>query len=335
MSAENPLSFNTGKFVISLDFELFWGVRDKKTKESYGANILGVRKVIPALLNLFDEFGIKSTFSTVGFLFAKNKEELISIIPSVLPGYFDNNLSPYPDFEKLGNDETDDPYHFGYSLLKQILDNPNHEVGSHTFCHYYCLEPGQTMEAFKHDLLAMKKIGTSHKINLSSLVFPRNQFNEEYLLACKEAGIDSYRGNPVSWLYEGRNKNDESITRRAFRFIDAYINLTGHHCHTKTHITSSVITNIAASRFLRPYNKRLSFIENIRLHRIKKGMLHAARQNKLFHLWWHPHNFGVNLQENINFLTKILKYYSELRTQYGFQSITMTNLAQELKSENE
>ena len=26
--------FDTGKFVISLDFELFWGVRDKRTIES-------------------------------------------------------------------------------------------------------------------------------------------------------------------------------------------------------------------------------------------------------------------------------------------------------------
>jgi hypothetical protein len=32
-----------GAFVISLDFELFWGVRDKRTISGYGPNILGVR----------------------------------------------------------------------------------------------------------------------------------------------------------------------------------------------------------------------------------------------------------------------------------------------------
>ena len=68
--------FSCGKFVISLDFELMWGVRDKKTIESYGQNILGVREAIPAMLNAFDKYGINATFSTVGFLFAKNKKEL-------------------------------------------------------------------------------------------------------------------------------------------------------------------------------------------------------------------------------------------------------------------
>jgi len=42
-------------FVVSLDFELLWGVRDKRTIADYGANMLGVRRAIPAILDLFDE----------------------------------------------------------------------------------------------------------------------------------------------------------------------------------------------------------------------------------------------------------------------------------------
>jgi len=331
MEIDKNLSFDQGKFVISLDFELLWGVRDKKTIESYGANIIGVQKVIPALLSLFDKYEVKGTFSTVGFLFARNREELKKYTPSVLPAYTDANLSPYPDFEIVGTDERDDPYHFGYSLVKMIADNPNHELGTHTFCHYYCLEPGQTVETFKTDLLAAKEIAAGMGVNVRSLVFPRNQFNEEYLLACKEVGIDSYRGNPESWLYAGRNKNDESLLRRAFRFADTYLNLTGHHCHTKEYVQAALITNVAGSRFLRPWSRKLSFLEDLRLRRIKKAMLHAARNKKLFHLWWHPHNFGVNLAENIQFLERIMQYYTELNTRYGFQSITMSSLTDELK----
>lgn len=323
--------FNKGKFVISLDFELLWGVRDKKTIESYGTNILGVQQAIPAMLKLFDKYQAKATFSTVGFLFAKNREELKASQPAVLPAYDDPKLSPYPDLAIVGNDEHDDPYHFGYSLLQQIVVNGNHEIGTHTHCHYYCLEPGQTIESFRQDLLAAKKIGLANHINVRSLVFPRNQFNEEYLQCCKEVGIDSYRGNPTSWLYAGRNKNDESLTRRAFRFIDTYINLTGYHCHTKEHVTASTITNIAGSRFLRPWSKRFSFLDGLRLNRIKKAMLHAARAKKLFHLWWHPHNFGVNLEENYRFLEKVLKYYKKLQKKYDFESITMSGIADELK----
>jgi len=324
------VAFDTGKFVISLYFELFWGVRDKRTIENYGTNILGVQLAIPAMLSLFEKYGVKGTFSIVGFLFAKNKEELLASCPEMKPLYHEANLSPYNSFDAVGNNEQDDPYHFGYSLLQQIKENNNHEIGTHTFCHYYCLEPGQTPEAFRQDLLAAKKIAATRGIIVRSLVFPRNQFNEEYLSVCREVGIDSYRGNPTSWLYAGRNKNDESLLRRAFRFVDTYLNLTGHHCHTKEYVMSSLLLNIAASRFLRPFSHKLAILDGLRLRRIKRAMLHAAKQKKLFHLWWHPHNFGVNLQQNINFLEKILQYFQQLQRDYQFSSITMSGLNDEI-----
>lgn len=324
------VAFDTGKFVISLDFELFWGVRDKRTIENYGTNILGVQLAIPAMLSLFDKYGVKGTFSTVGFLFAKNKEELLASCPEMKPQYKEANLSPYNSFDTVGHNEQDDPYHFGYSLLQQIKEKNHHEIGTHTFCHYYCLEPGQTPETFRQDLLAAKKIAATHGIVVRSLVFPRNQFNEEYLSVCREVGIDSYRGNPASWLYAGRNKNDESLLRRAFRFADTYLNLTGHHCHTKEYVMSSLLLNIAASRFLRPFSPKLAILDGLRLRRIKRAMLHAAKHKKLFHLWWHPHNFGVNLQQNINFLEKILQYYEQLQRDYQFSSITMSGLTDEI-----
>ena len=36
----------SGKFVISLDFELLWGLREKVTANNYKYNILGVWEVI-------------------------------------------------------------------------------------------------------------------------------------------------------------------------------------------------------------------------------------------------------------------------------------------------
>jgi peptidoglycan/xylan/chitin deacetylase (PgdA/CDA1 family) len=322
--------FNEGKFVISLDFELMWGVRDKRTIESYGANVAGVRQAMPAMLELFAKYKVNVTFSTVGFLFAANREELAGFIPAVKPQYADANLSPYAEVETIGHDENDDPYHFGYSMLMAIARSSQHEIGTHTFCHYYCLEPGQTVEAFRQDIQAAKRIASAKGMEVRSLVFPRNQFNAEYLAVCVEAGIDSYRGNPVSFLYAARNKNDESLFRRALRIIDAYVNITGHHCHTKQYVLSSRPVNVAASRFLRPYSRKLSFLESLRLRRIKKAMLHAAKRKKLFHLWWHPHNFGANLSENLHFLDSILLYYQELNRCYGFDSITMTGITNEI-----
>lgn len=43
----------TGQFVISLDFELLWGVRDHADRDTYGKNILGARDALPKMLELF------------------------------------------------------------------------------------------------------------------------------------------------------------------------------------------------------------------------------------------------------------------------------------------
>ena len=72
-----------GALVISLDFELHWGVRDKRPADGpYRENLLGAREAIPRMLDLFEEFGVAATWATVGFLFAKNRREREEFSPS-------------------------------------------------------------------------------------------------------------------------------------------------------------------------------------------------------------------------------------------------------------
>ena len=56
-------------------------------------------------------------------------------------------------------------------------------------------------------------------------------------------------------------------------------------------------------------------------------MRSAAKKNEIFHIWWHPHNFGVDTEENLAFLSRVLEEYAELREQYGMKSMTMAELA--------
>lgn len=183
-----------GTFVISLDFELMWGVRDLQTKETYGANVLGARLAIPAMLGLFEEFGLHATWATVGLLFFKEKADLLAGLPARRPAYTDGNLSNYVALPELGPDEDADPYYYGHALLAQIARTPGQEVATHTFSHYYCLEPGQTPEDFRADLEAAMAVARQQGYALRSLVFPRNQYNAAYLSICQELGITSYRG---------------------------------------------------------------------------------------------------------------------------------------------
>jgi hypothetical protein len=110
-----------GAFVVSLDFELYWGVRDSKSLASYGPNILGVWQAIPRLLDLFREYEVRATFATVGMLFFAEKESLRRSLPQPPVKYVDPRYDWYPDyFQSLGQNEGEDPYHFGGSLVDQI-----------------------------------------------------------------------------------------------------------------------------------------------------------------------------------------------------------------------
>ena len=321
-----------GKFIISLDFELMWGVRDIVTIDSYGQHIAGVHEAMPKMLACFQRHNIKATFATVGLLFFKTKEELLNNLPAKKPDYKNTRLSPYGNYmtQHLGNDHQSDHYHFAPELISMIKNSPGQEIGTHTFSHYYCLEEWQTVDDFREDLQAAISVAKKIGINITSIVFPRNQFNNNYLQVCKEAGIITYRNNEDSWLYNARSGEKESLLRRAFRLLDAYINLTGHHCYTEEYMSATFPVNIPSSRFLRPHVARLQFLDWLRLQRIKKSMTYAAKNNLMYHLWWHPHNFGINQLENFAFLEEILVHYRYLKEKYSFSSYTMTELANEL-----
>lgn len=321
-----------GHFIISLDFELYWGVRDIKSLDEYGKNIEGVHRAIPLMLELFNEFGVVATFATVGMLFHKNKEELKQHIPSILPSYDEINLSPYDrHFNQIPEDGSKNVFHFAPHLIDLISSQPQHEIGTHTYSHYYCLEPGQTTDSFKADLVKAIECAKQKNIQLQSLVFPRNQFNEAYLSICKELGILSYRGNEPFWFYKASAYTNENAWKRAFRLIDSYLPLSGHNCFDISKVSYvDIPINIPSSRFLRPYQPRLSFLDDLKINRITSGMSYAAKNNMAYHLWWHPHNFGVYLEENLRLLRRILSHYKNIQERYGIQSITMTALAKKI-----
>lgn len=316
-------------FVISLDFELLWGVHDSRGVE-YHRQLLNVHQVVPKLLSLFEKYEVACTWATVGAACLSSKNQFETIKPQITPTYDDSNLSPYLDLDKLLKLEND--LLFASTLVNKINDTPRQEFASHTFCHYYCLEHGQTLEQFSMDLLSNMKVAKIYNKSFKSLVFPRNQFNQDYLTVCAETGIVCYRGNPAHWAYQAESRGGRSLIRRAFRLIDAYLPLSGSLRQEPQIETVSGMVDVPASLFLRPWNKRFAFLESFRLWRIKWSMTRTAKIGGIFHLWWHPHNFGSDIKQNFFFLEQILMHYKKLNEQYGFQSLTMEEVAVQVKS---
>ena len=318
-----------GALVISLDFELHWGVRDwVRPGDPYQARLLGAREAIPPILDLFHEFGIQSTWATVGFLFASTEDECRAFWPSIRPRYDHPKLSPYQ--EPVGKDESADPLHFAWSLVERIASAPGTEVASHTFSHYLCLESGQDEESFRADLDAARRIASWRGIELQSLVLPRNQWNPEYGSAVRDAGFRCYRG-PQRGRGTARGAAGSHMIARGFRLADAYVNLDGPCTTQWTELRDSGgLCSAPASRFLRADSGRGRTSERLHRHRITSSMRHAARTGSVFHLWWHPHNFGVDLAANLGFLRSILEVFTQLRESHGMNSLTMAAVADQV-----
>ena len=316
-------------FTISLDFELFWGVFPTSSIASYGANILGGREAIPQILSLFKNYNIHATWATVAMASFKNKKELMSYMPCTKPVYIDRHMDAYDHLDNVGENERDDPYHFGYSLLRKITDVAGMEVGSHTFSHFFSLEQNNKA-AFRADLEASNQSFRRLGIDTQSLIFCRNEYKQSDLQALRDAGFTSYRGNETSninnkehYLFKSRHKQPLQV--KAGRWADTCINICGDQLLEPKKDRLGLV-DIPSSRMLRPFYN-VNYVDHLRLKRIKSSMLAAAQQKKGYHLWWHPHNFGQNLRENLELLNNILEHYRALNDKYGMETLNMSEVS--------
>ena len=307
------------KFIISLDFELKWGVLE--FDEKYEKNLLNARQVIPKILNLFKEYKIKATWATVGLLFNSTKEEYYKFKPLFEPTYKVDALNPYK--ENIGESEEFDKIHYGASLIKMIYECPGQEIGSHTYSHYNCKDNFQTQNEFESDIKSAIEVASEKfNMNMASFVFPKNEINEGYLDIIKKYNFTHYRGNPDNFIYS-KGHNSKNILFRMIRLLDSYFNITGHQVSSV--VNNHFLVNVVGNRMFRPYN-RYKLLNKLMLNRIKNEMIYAAKNNKNYHLWWHPHNFGSNTDENLKNLEDVLKKYRYLQEKYEMGSVCMSEI---------
>ncbi|UZH55506.1 polysaccharide deacetylase family protein [Salinimicrobium tongyeongense] len=314
-----------GAFVISLDFELLWGVFDVvdyKKKVEYFEN---TRKFVPLVLKSFEQYGIHATWAVVGMLFNDSWEEWKSNYPAETPSYNNPSLSAYRFGESIISSKTKDLV-FAPQLIQQIKETPGQEVGTHTYSHYYCREQGQRKEEFALDLHKALEVAKKLNIKLSSLVFPRNQFKVEYLKICMDMGIKNVRSNPVSWYWQ--DTQSISFSTRLFRSGDAYLPF-GKKTYSISEIPlkSGLPVEQMASRFFRPVEGNW-FLRKLKLERIKNEMTMAAKNQEIYHLWWHPHNFGDCPAESLIDLNLILDHFYDLQKKYDFQTANMEEIGE-------
>lgn len=313
---------NAARFVVSLDFELFWGVSDCQSIAGYGRNVLGEWQAIPRLLALFRRHGLRITWATVGMLMCRDYAHWRAIRPALLPTYLRQEMSPYTKAELVRNNGK---LFFGRPLVEQILATEGQELATHTYSHFLCGEAGVTPAQLAADLDCARAVAAELGVRHRSVVLPRNQVVPAFLPVLREAGIQVYRGNAGHWLYRNGDRVAGGFAGRLARFADACLPLSGNRRSQPR--PSAGMVDLPASLFLYPWSSSQRALLALRLLRLKRGMTLAARSGGVFHLWWHPHNFGVNLEQNLALLEDVLRHYRRLADRYGMESRCMGDFA--------
>lgn len=305
------------KFIISLDFELRFGVHDL-----YGSNLSGYETQLSheveaseIMLDHFSKNKIRATWATVGALACESWDEYFERSPTT-PNYRLDVLKIQKNYAQL------DPkgrLHFCPKTVKRIAETEGQDLGSHTFSHLFLQEEGVTEYDFLQDAKAVEKIFTE-KFNVTpvSLVFPRNQFN--FLNSFSQTSYRIWRGNEKYWFFDCNSKKNNTLFPRALRLADA-INpyMSYPDVSNKADVTNS-------SQFL-----RFNLPEAMwKLHMAK--LVHGVKSLKNgenFHLWWHPHNLGGDLKRSEKRLKQVIEVVKHFESSGKIQSSHMRDLVHE------
>ena len=181
--------------------------------------------------------------------------------------------------------------HYGASSISQILDVPGQEFRSP---HFFTLllsgvwaEPSCIPSRFAGGTAPAKRFNQE----LRSVVFQETRSIAPISVHARTLGFSAYRGNPPFWWYQHLPERQEKRAwlRRGLRLADNYANISGARFRPSEIV--GAMTDVPASRFLRPWSQHFRQFEPYRLRRIQKELEVAAENSSTYHLWWHPHNF--------------------------------------------
>ncbi len=309
----------TGTFVISIDTELAWGTFDHGGHRLWTQEYGQYRKIIFRLLELFKTYQISATWAVVGHLFLDQcqKQNGIAHPDVVRPNYKSYAKDWFS--EDPATSLSKDPLWYGKDIIEFLKNaTPRQDIGSHSFSHITFDDPGCSVEAAESDVRKCVELARNQGIVLKSFVFPRNKIS--YLSILARYGFTSYRHHAAH--------ERSSRVKRLWGLICDMLPLTPPVVSTWKERESGLVA-IPASFLFRYAHGLSSWIPaKMRVIKAKKGLEKAARENKMFHLWFHPIHFAWKGESLFRELEEILKFASQLRDEGRMEIQNMSQVAQ-------
>jgi len=298
-----------GVFTLSLDFELIWGTLDLFGPERFRRACEFERTVvIDTLLTLLREHEISATWCVLGHLFLGScRRDRGTAHPEIIRPRHSWVRQDWFHHDPCRS-EAEEPIFYGRSLLERIRACPvPQEIGSHGCSHGIFGGPECSRESAESELAACVRAAREMGIAPRSFAFPRNRVGHLDLLPGH--GFSCYRGPGPRW-YERR-------------FSPGRLGRLGHLVDVLAAIRPPLVSprfvgeglwDIPGSMIYFPMHGARRYIPlSLRVRRARKGLQAAARQRKVFHLWFHPTNLADQPERMFAGLREILLAAADLR----------------------
>lgn len=303
--------------MISIDTELSWGTFDVGRVDSYLPAYNRTRSVVNRLINLFDEYEVSATWATVAHLLHDCGGE--------------HRADPGPDYWWIDNwygslpcvTGRDRSLWYAPEMIDAIRQcQTPQEIGVHAYSHLILGERGCSSRVAKREIDEAIRIMESHGIEPESFVFPRNSIGHQEILS--ENGVRIYRGRDARW-YERRALPD--VIRKVPRYIEEATKITPP---SVIPTWDGDIIKLPGSQVFRPFHDGWQFTpSSSRVVKAKKGLDRAVSEGEIFHLRFHPFDFGFNPDDLLSKLAKVLHYANEMRDKGLLDVLCMREVADE------
>jgi peptidoglycan/xylan/chitin deacetylase (PgdA/CDA1 family) len=268
-----------GSFCISIDLELAWGNWDSLSPEYLQKCLSLERRIVNRLLRILERYEVSTTWAIVGQLLEES------------------DMSSLPEA----------PAWFAPDIVDSIVRiNPKQEIASHSHKHIYFTDCDGT--AVLSDLLAAQAAHGKHGLDFTSFVFPRNKVCHIDLLA--QVGLKVFRSVDRGWHMSAARLGGR-IGRMA-NLADKMLPLAPSLVMPIVH-PSGMVELPSSMLFMARNGVRRLIHPSVLEYKATQGLHLAARDQKIFHLWFHPSNFYYEEDSQLDVFENIVKRAALLR----------------------
>jgi len=286
---------NKPTFIISFDCEGKFGMADSLTAVQRRVITNDAsNRVYRELLAVLDRFGIKATFAFVG-AYTMSRAEVADLRDEfkdlVMPS---GRIWLHEFWRDFGEGRTDG--WLNPLAMELVRAYRSHEIGTHGFTHTPLSVEHVNLESFRHEIVMALRIAKAKGVDISTIVYPRNQVGYTPLLPF--VGLTGYR---AALRVEYKN-----VKRRIWNIASEFNLKTPSQPHS---MATGAALAIPSGYILNARNTlpRRCISRDITVARWRAMIDDAIARGRVAHVWSHPHNF-ITDAGLIDTLTKLLAY---------------------------